>query len=222
MNRIQKVKIDLTLSDITSYLKERLAQDLPGSAAHEVMRAQPIGKFRPSFKNENPPRPGGVLILLYEKDGVVQFPLIKRPDYAGTHGGQISFPGGKAEPNEDRIMAALREGEEEIGINREAIKVVGQLSDFHVIPSNFLVTPVVAALEKTVPQFVPDPIEVARIISVPMEEIMKETALQQGEIIVGGNYKLMAPHFRIDGEMVWGATAMILNELRQILYEANQ
>lgn len=214
------MEIDLlTLDNITSYLRKRLAQDLPGSAAHEVMRAQPVGNLRPSFKSEDPPRPGGVLILLYEQDGIVQFPLIKRPDYAGTHGGQISFPGGKAEQGEDRLMAALREGEEEIGVNRDTIKVIGQLSDFHVIPSNFLVTPVVATLEKTVPRFIPDPIEVARIISVPLEEIMKETALQQGEIIVGGYYKLMAPHFSIEGEMVWGATAMILNELRYILNE---
>lgn len=182
------------------------------------MRAQPTGNLRPVFKSENPPRPGGVLILLYEMNGVVKFPLIKRPDYPGTHGGQISLPGGKAELGEDRIMAALREGEEEIGIKRESIKVIGKLTDFHVIPSNYLVTPVIGVLDAK-PNFVPDPVEVAKIISITIDDLVREDAPLQGEVVVGGGYKLIAPHFMIEEEMVWGATAMILNEFRQILNE---
>lgn len=209
-----------SLAEITSYLGERLAKTLPGSAAHELMRAKPFGNLRPVLKNENPPRPGGVLILLYETDGIVRFPLIKRSDYAGAHGGQISLPGGKAEQGEDRIMAALREGEEEIGIKRETIKVIGKLTDFHVIPSNYLVTPVVGVIESE-PHFVPDPIEVAKIFSVSLAELIKDDASLSGEIVVG-DYKLTAPHFLIDREMVWGATAMILSEFRHILNEVNK
>jgi 8-oxo-dGTP pyrophosphatase MutT (NUDIX family) len=198
-----------SLIEISSYLKERLIQPLPGLAAHELMRAQPTGNLQPVFKNESPPRPGGVLILLYEIDGVIKFPLIKRPDYVGTHGGQISLPGGKAEQGEDRIKAALREGEEEIGIKRELVKVIGKLSDFHVIPSNYLVTPVIGVLE-TEPNFIPDPVEVAKIISVTIEDLINEKAPLQGEIEVRGGYRLIAPHFMIEYEMVWGATALIL------------
>ena len=208
----------LSLVEITSYLKERLLQPLPGSLAHERMRAQPAGNLRPVFKNEQPPRPGGVLILLYEMDGVVKFPLIKRPDYPGTHGGQISLPGGKAEPGEDRRTAALREGEEEIGIRRETVKVIGNLTDFHVIPSNYIVTPVIGVLDVK-PNFIPDPVEVAKIISISIDDLVREDAPLQGEVIVGGGYKLLAPHFMIEDEMVWGATAMILNEFRHILDE---
>lgn len=208
----------LSLTQITGYLDKRLVQPLPGSVAHELMRAQPTGNLRPVFKSENPPRPGGVLILLYEMNGVVKFPLIKRPDYPGTHGGQISLPGGKAELGEDRIMAALREGEEEIGIKRESIKVIGKLTDFHVIPSNYLVTPVIGVLDAK-PNFVPDPVEVAKIISITIDDLVREDAPLQGEVVVGGGYKLIAPHFMIEEEMVWGATAMILNEFRQILNE---
>lgn len=208
----------LSLTQITGYLNKRLVQPLPGSVAHELMRAQPTGNLRPVFKSENPPRPGGVLILLYEMNGVVKFPLIKRPDYPGTHGGQISLPGGKAELGEDRIMAALREGEEEIGIKRESIKVIGKLTDFHVIPSNYLVTPVIGVLDAK-PNFVPDPVEVAKIISITIDDLVREDAPLQGEVVVGGGYKLIAPHFMIEEEMVWGATAMILNEFRQILNE---
>jgi 8-oxo-dGTP pyrophosphatase MutT (NUDIX family) len=208
----------LSLIEITSYLKKRLDQPLPGSVAHEFMRAQPTGNLRPVFKNENPPRPGGVLILLYEMNGIVKFPLIKRPDYPGIHGGQISLPGGKVELGEDRITAALREGEEEIGIKREFVSVIGKLTDFHVIPSNYLVTPVIGVLE-TEPKFIPDPVEVAKIISITVDDLVKEDALLQGEIVVGGGYNLLAPHFMIEEEMVWGATAMILNEFRHILNE---
>ncbi len=207
-----------SLSDVSNYLQERLVHKLPGSSAHELMRARPVGNVRPVFKNESAPRAGGVLILLYEKENKIYFPLIKRPEYQGPHGGQISLPGGKAEKGEDRIMAALREGEEEIGIRRETIKVIGQLSDFHVIPSNFLVTPVIGVLESK-PTFTPDPVEVAKIISVELDEIIKEDMPLEGEIVVGGIYKLIAPHFMIDGEMVWGATAMILSEFRNILHE---
>ncbi|HEX5167612.1 MAG TPA: CoA pyrophosphatase [Cyclobacteriaceae bacterium] len=208
----------LSLNKVSSYLKQRLTQTLPGSAAHELMRAQPVGNLRPAFKNEDPPKPGGVLILLYEAEGRIKFPLIKRPEYAGTHGGQVSFPGGKAEQGEDRVIAALREGEEEIGIRRELVRVIGRLTDFHVIPSNFLVTPVIGILEREA-EFVPDAVEVARIIPVALDDLIKENALLNGEITVGGVYRLNAPHFLIDGEMVWGATAMILNEFRSILNE---
>lgn len=206
-----------TLLSITTFLQQRLSGTLPGAAAHELMRAQPVGNLRPNFKKESSPRPGGVLILLYEKNGGVYFPLIKRPEYAGHHSGQVSLPGGKAEKDEDRIMAALREGEEEIGINRKNVNVIGQLSDFHVIPSNFLVTPVIGVLP-TEPVFTPDPVEVAKILSVSLDDLTKDDGLLQGEIVVSG-YKLLAPHFMMDGEMVWGATAMILSEFKHILKE---
>ena len=86
------------------------------------------------------------MILLYEDNGEIKFPLIKRPDYAGTHGGQISLPGGKTEPGEDSIQTALRETHEEIGISGGDVEVLGRLSEFHVIPSNYMITPVVGTI----------------------------------------------------------------------------
>lgn len=136
---------------------------LPGEKAHDVFRARPVGDVRPLFDHKNPPRPGGVLILLYEDQGVIKFPLIKRPEYMGAHGGQVSLPGGKAEPGEDAVMTALRECEEEIGVLRQGVTVLGKLSDFLVIPSNYIVTPIVASIARR-PLFRPDPYEVARIL----------------------------------------------------------
>jgi 8-oxo-dGTP pyrophosphatase MutT (NUDIX family) len=197
-------------------LAERLTQPLPGAPAHEVARAEAIGNLRPTFEHTLPPRPGSVLILLYHDGARIRFPLTKRPDYLGAHGGQVSLPGGKAEGNETLVETALREAEEEIGINRKDVHVLGKLSDFFVIPSNFMVTPIVASAGKR-PRFVPQEREVVKILEGDVEELLREDALKTKSITVSKIYNLNAPHFEIDGETVWGATAMMLNEFRMVV-----
>lgn len=205
-------------SSLIKNLVERLKLELPSALAHDPLRAIPVGAIKPKFKSEHPPRPGSVLILLYESQDEIRFPLIKRPDYAGTHGGQVSLPGGKTEPGEDSIQTALRETQEEIGILRDEVEILGRLSEFHVIPSNFMITPVVGTIKK-VPNFIPDPFEVSRILHGSVRELIKDDAVATTEILAAGQYRLKAPHFQIDGEIVWGATAMMLNEFRLILRE---
>ncbi|HOX82221.1 MAG TPA: CoA pyrophosphatase [Chryseolinea sp.] len=207
----------MSLEELKSKLSTRLKQALPGGIAHELMRAQSIGNIIPNFEHKLPPKPGSVLILLYEEDGIIKFPLTKRQEYAGAHSGQISFPGGKAEPDEDVIQTALREAHEEIGADLNTVEVLGRLSDFFVIPSNFLVVPIVAITSQKV--FVPDPFEVARILSGNIFDLIHNEAIKQKEILAAGKYAMMAPHFEIEGEVVWGATAMMLNEFRLILKE---
>lgn len=197
-------------------LEGRLKEPLPGPLAHEKMRAVPVGNLIPKFAHKTPPRPGGVLIVLYPDQGKILFPLIKRPDYDGLHSGQISFPGGKTEPGEDRITTALREGYEEIGIEQRDIKVLGTLSDFFVIPSNFMVTPVVAFSSQR-PLLRADPVEVARILHGDVQALLPEESIRQKEITAARSYQMMAPHFEIENEIVWGATAMILNEFRTVI-----
>jgi 8-oxo-dGTP pyrophosphatase MutT (NUDIX family) len=209
----------LPLLELASKISERLLLPLPGGDAHELFRAQPVGDVKPIFNHDLPPRPGGVMILLYEDQGSIKFPLIKRPEYLGAHSGQISLPGGKAEPDEDSAEAALRECEEEVGINRQLVQVIGKLSDFFVMPSNFMITPVIGILQGR-PAFVPDAREVARIIEVDLNDIIEETAMKEKEILAAGKFKMYAPHFEIDSEIVWGATAMILNEFRVIVRDA--
>lgn len=199
-------------------LAQRLKKPLPGSAAHEPLRAVPTGLIKPKFDHSLPPKPGGVVILLYEDQGQIKFPLTKRPDYLGTHGGQISLPGGKAEPGESQIETALREAEEEIGVPRSTIEVIGTLSEFFVIPSNFMVTPVVGFLKEST-EFKPDPKEVVKIIHGNIDELIKPDAVKVKEIMAARMFPMQAPHFEIEGEVVWGATAMMLNELRLLLLE---
>lgn len=208
----------LTMKLNYQQLSDRLKGPLPGPLAHEPLRATPVGLIKPRFEHHTPPKPGSVLILLYEENDQVLFPLTKRPEYVGTHGGQISLPGGKAEPGESIIDTALREAEEEIGIPRHAIEVIGTLSEFFVIPSNFMVTPVVAVIPGK-PVFKPDPKEVVRILSGSINELIKEDAVQTKEIMAARMFPMLAPHFQVENEVVWGATAMILNEFRLIIKE---
>lgn len=207
----------MSFDDLKPKLVARLEQPLPGRLAHEPVRATPIGSVIPKFDHKLPPKPGSVLILLYEEDGSIKFPLTKRAEYAGAHSGQISFPGGKAEAGENVFETALREAEEEIGISRNHVQVLGRLSDFFVIPSNFMVVPVIGFTSQ--PFFTPDPYEVAKILSGNIDDLVRDDAIQYKEILAAGQYRMDAPHFEIENELVWGATAMILNELRIILRE---
>lgn len=201
-------------------LRNRLTLPLPGELAHNLMRAEPVGAIKPKFEHKLPPRPGSVMILLYPDGNDVLFPLTKRPDYLGTHGGQISLPGGKAEAGETLIETALRETEEEIGIKPESIEVLGTLSNFFVIPSNFMVTPVVGMLQGE-PLFKPDPKEVVRVLKGSVNQLLESEAIRTKEILAAKLFPMRAPHFEIEQEVVWGATAMILNEFRTILKELN-
>jgi 8-oxo-dGTP pyrophosphatase MutT (NUDIX family) len=206
------------LRELNILLQKRLLEPLPGGDAHELFRAHPVGDVKPLFDHKLPPKPGGVIILLFEEDGKVKFPLTKRPEYTGAHSGQVSLPGGKSDPGEDVVATALRECEEEIGVDRNTIQVIGKLSDFFVMPSNFIVTPVVACIEGRI-VFKPDSREVVRILSPGIDEIIGDNAMKQKEILAAGRFRMNAPHFEIDGEIVWGATAMMLNEFRMVLRE---
>ena len=196
----------------------RLKRELPSALAHDPLRAIPVGQIRPKFDTNLPPRLGSVLILLYESNGEIKFPLIKRPDYPGAHGGQISLPGGKTEPGENPIGTALREANEEIGVHSPHVSILGRLSEFHVLPSNFLITPVVGTIAYT-PHFIPDAYEVAKIVNGNISDLIKDDAVVTTEILAAGQYRMQAPHFIVEDEIVWGATAMMLNEFRMILRE---
>lgn len=212
----------MTFELLIQKLEKRLGEELPAALAHEVMRATRSDNSPIQFNHSVPPRPGAVLLLLYPGiDGAINFPLIKRPDYAGTHSGQVSFPGGKSEAGETAIQTALREAQEEVGVNPKDVNVIGVMSEFFVMPSNFLVTPVVGYMNKK-PDFVPDKIEVVRILEGDMRSLMPDSAITTSEIVVAKTYHLKAPHFLIDNEIVWGATAMMLSEFRFILKEIGE
>ncbi|HEY8510469.1 MAG TPA: CoA pyrophosphatase [Cyclobacteriaceae bacterium] len=207
---------ELNLPDLARYLQDRLLQPLPGVTAHEAMFPSSRDKIQARYKFTSPPRQGSVLLLLFEQNGGIYFPLIKRPAYAGVHGGQVSLPGGKAEPGESAWETALREGEEEIGIVSNKVTALGQLSSFTVLVSNIHITPIVSVYDG-VPEFKPDPHEVDRVLLGSVYQLRQQHEITKREVVSGTSMPLMAPHFEVQREVVWGATAMILNEFRLLL-----
>lgn len=162
-------------------------------------------------------RPSAVMVLLFpDANGRVSFPLIKRITYPGVHGGQVALPGGKLE-TEDKgpLEAALRECREEIGLQGEP-ELLGSLSPLFIPVSGFLVYPYVSFLHNSQPDFKAQEREVEKIFRVELKELLNEQNLKRGTVPVQ-NTKIISPYFELEGMQVWGATAMILNELRHIL-----
>jgi 8-oxo-dGTP pyrophosphatase MutT (NUDIX family) len=199
------------------FLKNGLKKPLPGQLAQKTMSPLPIDPRRFNFNFSESPRVGAVLILIYPDDDQAFFPLIKRPVYSGVHSGQIAFPGGKMEPDDmDISHTAVREAWEEVGVLPKDVKLLGQISDLFVPASNFLVSPIIGYVERK-PEFVPEIKEVDRIIETPLKQLLDLETRKQKILEIGGRFKLDTPYFDISNEIVWGATAMILEEFIQVL-----
>ncbi len=198
-------------------LRQKLVGKLPGEAAQRRM-ASSVRKMRMPDKPNETTRQGAVCILLYPKGNMWHMPLIVRPEYDGAHSGQVALPGGRIEETDaDVTAAALREMWEEIGIVPRQVEVLGLLTPLFVFASNFMVQPVVAVMSET-PVFLPDSREVAQILEVPLADLLDENRQAEKEITVRGIH-IQAPYFDLQGQTVWGATAMMLSELAAILNE---
>jgi 8-oxo-dGTP pyrophosphatase MutT (NUDIX family) len=164
-------------------------------------------------------RPAAVLALLYpDEAGVTRIVLIERTDGGGHHSGEVSLPGGKAEPDDrDETATALREAGEEVGLDGSAVglRVVGTLEPFWIPVSDFAVTPVVATAERR-PTFVASPREVARIVEPPMATFLPDAPVRIVERTVR-DWPLRYGAYEVDGLSVWGATARVLSQLGAIL-----
>ena len=179
------------------------------------MAPYPVDERRFAEDPKRPSKPGGVMLLLYPHDGDIYLPLMKRPTYKGAHSGQVSFPGGKFEPEDkDLKETALRETEEEIGVKSSDIQVIGGLSELFIIASNFKVFPTVGFVTER-PVFVPDAIEVEDILEVSLSDL-KNLSKRGVEEMTFGKYTINSPYFDVDGHVVWGATAMMLSEFLQL------
>ncbi len=164
------------------------------------------------------PLKSGVLLLLYPLDdeatGVV---FIRRPQYNGVHSGQISFPGGRYEPGDTDLMhTALREAREEIGIDPEKVEVIGKLTDLYIPPSNHTVSPWVGIMHHR-PAFKPDPVEVESILEVALTNFLSEENQQIIPIKLADGSSLNTPCYLIDGNVIWGATAMMMAEFLECM-----
>lgn len=170
-------------------------------------------------------RASSVLLLLYEMQGRIHFPLMQRPIYDGVHSGQISLPGGKMEPEDDSLEAtALRETEEEIGVDRSSITIIGSLTDLFVPVSNFIIQPIVGVTNQQ-PSFIPEPLEVENVIEADLHKLIESKPSSKVIVVKRAgtagtrSYNIDAPYFDVDGNTVWGATAMLLAEFIAVCNE---
>jgi 8-oxo-dGTP pyrophosphatase MutT (NUDIX family) len=197
-------------------LTQRLQQPLPGRAA-QLRMAHTTRRLYVDAPADA--RQAGVLAALFQKNEVWQVVLIERKQVDGDrHGGQIGFPGGKYEPEDASLQdTALREAEEEVGISRQDVRVLGKLTELYIPVSNFQVHPFVGYLANE-PSFTLQEEEVRAVLTVPFAHFQKENAVKKTSIRIGKHLVLKdVPYFYLEGKVLWGATAMMLNELMQLM-----
>ena len=210
----------LTTKNFITQLKAELLHDLPGVDAH--LRLAPEIRINDLKIPKHPTNAmeSAVLIILYPNNGHLKTVVILRNEYNGVHSGQISFPGGKNEKSDiDFKYTALREAQEEIGIIPSELEIIGQLSRFYVIPSNYIIYPFVAYCPHY-PVFHPDPVEVQRIIEIDVFNEISYDKIVTKTLSFKDRVQIDAPGFAVSGEFMWGATAMIFSELLHVLKSA--
>lgn len=200
------------------FIPALVAAPLSASASHEKMmpfeRKELLSKI--NLKEINP-KEAAVTMLFYPKNEQTHLVLIVRNSYQGVHSAQIAFPGGKFEPGDaDLKNTALRETEEEIGVGRQKIEIVKAFSSIYIPPSNFMVYPFLGICKEEI-QFVPDPLEVAEIIELPLAVFRSDAIVGYETLTTSYARSIEVPAFRIDNHIVWGATAMILSELKDVI-----
>lgn len=210
--------------DFDSFLKyiPKIAKvALPGESAHLKM-APPERKdlIRNLDFSVIRPRRAAVMMLVYPQDGNAMLCLIQRNSYKGVHSSQIAFPGGKVEADDaSDLYTALRETEEEIGIGRSQINIVCPFSEVYIPPSNFCVSPFLGYCSET-PVFIPDVREVASMVEFPLGDLLNDNNIILQRMATSYSESIDVPSFKVGPHAVWGATAMMLSELKEVLKEA--
>ncbi len=201
--------------DLLERIERGLRLPLPGLAAQLRMVPEPRPGTKAYFEVEGTSLKAGVLVLLYRREGRIRLLLTRRTDRVLHHRGQISFPGGEQHPGESLEATALRETQEELGLDLAAVRVMGRLTPLYIPPSNFCIYPTVAFLPGT-PEFRPQPDEVADVIDVPLEHLLDSGSAKAETWDLGGRTAVV-PFYEYESHKIWGATAMVLAEFLALL-----
>jgi 8-oxo-dGTP pyrophosphatase MutT (NUDIX family) len=207
--------VTVSLTEMESLLRERLAGTLPGLEAQlRFMPTPPRTGWKPGeFPSDA--RIAAGLLLLYPGEHGASIALTVRASGLRRHAGQVSLPGGATDPGETLAQAALREAHEEIGVDPAAVRVLGELTPVHVLVSGFTLHPIVAITHER-PSFAPAAHEVEEVIEVSVEDLQDASRIRQGTRTREG-LAIEYPYFDLMGHQVWGATAMILGEFICVL-----
>jgi 8-oxo-dGTP pyrophosphatase MutT (NUDIX family) len=157
----------------------------------------------------------GVLVLIYPREDNFYLVLTRRTSQVAHHQAQISFPGGQMDEHESAIETALREAAEELNIAPAEVRVLGELTPLYIPPSNYCIYPVVAAAERR-PDFRPSLHEVAEVIEVPLDHLLDLKNIKREKWPLGG-IEVTVPFYSFQGHKIWGATAMVLAELLDLI-----
>jgi len=199
-----------------SKLKSALQETLPGKEAHYKMAT--ADRFENFMNPSGPYKKASVHLTLFEKDTVPHILFIKRAAVTkDKHSGQISFPGGQLDEVDKSLEeCALRETHEELGLDLSRINLLGAMTPIYVYVSNFMVYPFIGIYDG-LPEYTLQKSEVDYVIEVPIESFLSETIIMRKDINVRDVILKDVPYYNLNGETLWGATAMMTSEFVSII-----
>lgn len=208
----------MDFSDFLKYVPKIANEMLPATDAHAKMVPPGRIEFLQSQSLTNiVPKKAAVLMLLYPKNSITHLALIVRNSYPGIHASQIAFPGGKVEVYDaDLSQTALRETHEEIGVHKDKVSVIRAFTEVYIPPSNYLVSPFLGFSEEEL-SFTLSPEEVSGLIELPLLKFLDESIIVSVEMSTSYATAISVPAFQIGDHLVWGATAMMMSELKEVI-----
>jgi 8-oxo-dGTP pyrophosphatase MutT (NUDIX family) len=211
----ERIKKRIKIEEALKSVEKALKGPKPGLTAQLRMVTNPRPGNKTYQEVEGSSLKAGVLVLLYPLKKRLHLVLTKRTPSVLFHQGQISFPGGRQDRGESLQQTAFREAREELMIEPARIKVLGELTPLYIPPSNYCMYPIVGAIDKR-PDFQPSSLEVAEIIEVPIDHLLDDRNIRREVWTISG-IKLDVPFYFFKGHKIWGATAMVLAELIELL-----
>ncbi|MBK7887526.1 MAG: CoA pyrophosphatase [Bacteroidetes bacterium] len=205
-------------ADFIASLSARINTSLPGMDAHVKMAPMHRKSVRDYLSEVHTYRTAAVLALLFpdNKTGSPRIVLMERAGGGDVHAHQISFPGGKQEPDEELADTALRESFEELGIASQEVNLIGLLTSLYIPPSGFLVHPFIGFLHQD-PVFTINPAEVKRVITPSLEQLCNGENLRSGSFRSSQGIVVKAPCYELEDVVIWGATAMMISEIVEVV-----
>lgn len=208
----------MLFQDFIKYVPKIEKEKLLAADAHAKMAPlERISFLKEENYSDKNPRQAAVLMLFYPKNGVTHLALIVRNSYPGVHSSQIGFPGGKVElEDKDLSETALRETHEEVGVSPDKVQIIKPFSTIYIPPSNFLVSPFMGISHQEL-TFIPDLDEVKRVLEFPLSLFLDENTITKVKMSTSYAKDIEVPAFMVEKYVVWGATAMMMSELKEAI-----